>query len=254
VTLSVQAQPIIATLLVAVRIVAWLVITPPFAGRAVPAPVKVVLGVGLGLAVVPDVRAEQLPTDTLPLMVEVVTQVFIGAGMGFLTYLIFAAVQAAGDLIDVFGGFSLAAAFDPLSQSMNSVFGKLFQMLATLLLFVSGAHLLIIAGLLRTFTFLPIGATPDLSDFSGALMTALEVFFTSAVQIALPLIGVLFVTDLGLALMTRIAPQLNAIMLSFPAKIGLTLLTVGLSMSMLPEAVSRLTDLVVEAMSRAVGM
>jgi len=253
-TLSVQAQPILATLLVAIRIIAWLVVTPPFAGRAVPAPVKVVLGVGLGLTVVPDVRPEQLPTDTLPLMAEVVTQVFIGVGMGFLTYLIFAAVQAAGDLIDVFGGFSLAAAFDPLSQSMNSVFGKLFQMLATLLLFVSGAHLLIIAGLLRTFTFLPIGASPDLSDFSGALMTAVEVFFTSAVQIALPLIGVLFVTDLGLALMTRIAPQLNAIMLSFPAKIGLTLLTVGLSMSMLPEAVSRLTDLVVEAMSSAVGM
>ena len=31
--------------------------------------------------------------------------------------------------IDVFGGFSLAAAFDPLSQNMNSVHGKLFSML-----------------------------------------------------------------------------------------------------------------------------
>jgi flagellar biosynthetic protein FliR len=252
-TLSVQAQPILATLLVAVRIVAWLVIAPPFAGRSVPAQVKVVLAVGLGLTAVPDVKAEQLPTDTVPLLLEVFTQTFIGAGLGFLTYLIFAAVQAAGDLIDVFGGFSLAASFDPLSQTMNSVFGKLFQLLATLLLFVSGAHLIVIAGVLKTFSFLPIGASPDLSNFSGAMLTGVELFFTCAVQIALPLIGVLFVTDLGLALMTRIAPQLNAIMLSFPAKIGLTLLTVGLSMSMLPEAVSRLTDLIIEAMSNAVG-
>ena len=52
-------------------------------------------------------------------------------------------------------------------------------------------------------------------------------FFASAVQIALPLIAVLFLADLGLALLTRVAPQLNAIGIMFPAKIGLTLLMVG---------------------------
>ena len=40
----------------------------------------------------------------------------IGCHAGFVTYLVFSAVQAAGDLVDVFGGFSLAAAFDPLSR------------------------------------------------------------------------------------------------------------------------------------------
>ena len=53
--------------------------------------------------------------------------------------------------IDVFGGFSLAQAYDPLSQNMNSVHGKLFAMLATMLLFTSNAHLLVIGGLLRSF-------------------------------------------------------------------------------------------------------
>lgn len=252
-TVSLSTQPILALLLVAVRIIAWLVIVPPFSTRAVPAPVKVALGLGLGLTVVPDVASRTLPTDVLGIMAEVATQILVGVSLGFLTYLVFAAVQAAGDLIDVFGGFSLAVAYDPLSSSMNSVFGKLYQSLATLLLFVSGAHLLVIGGLLKTFDSLPVGASPDVSDLSGALMTAVGVFFVCAVQIALPLIGVLFVADLGLALMTRVAPQLNAIMLSFPAKIGLTLITVGLSLTMLPEAVSRLTDLVVEAMSAAVG-
>ena len=52
-----------------------------------------------------------------------------------------------------------------------------------------------------------------------------EVFFAAAVQIALPLIAVLFIADLGLALLTKVAPQLNAIGIMFPAKIGLTLLS-----------------------------
>ena len=34
-------------------------------------------------------------------------------------------MQMAGDLIDVTGGFSLAAAFDPLDQTQNSIDGRL---------------------------------------------------------------------------------------------------------------------------------
>jgi flagellar biosynthetic protein FliR len=162
-------------------------------------------------------------------------------------------VQAAGDLIDVFGGFSLAAAFDPLSQNMNSVHGKLFSMLAMMLLFATNAHLLVIGGLLHSFDTMPVGTAWQPDDVTSVVTVAFDLFFTSAVQIALPLVGVLFVADLGLALLTKVAPQLNAIGIMFPAKIGLTLLVVGLSFPILPEALSRLTDTALDAMSAMVG-
>ena len=72
-------------------------------------------------------------------------------------------------------------------------------------------------------------------------------FFLTAVQIALPMIAVLFVADLGLALLTKVAPQMNALNVMFPAKIGLTLLLLGLSFPVLPEVTSRLVELVNEA-------
>ena len=50
------------------------------------------------------------------------------------------------------------------------------------------------------------------------LITAFGVFFVTAVQIALPLIAVLFVADLGLALLTKVAPQLNAINVDVPGQ------------------------------------
>ena len=74
-------------------------------------------------------------------------------------------------------------------------------------------------------------------------------FFSAAVQIALPLIGVLFLAHLGLALLTRVAPQLNAIGIMFPAKIGLTLLVVGLSFAVLPDALQRLLEMLSQAMA-----
>ena len=85
------------------------------------------------------------------------------------------------------------------------------------------------------------------------MITAFGMFFVTAVQIALPLVAVLFVADLGLALLTKVAPHLNAINVMFPAKIGLTLLMVGLSFPVLPQALSRLVNLANEAMSTLVG-
>ena len=45
--------------------------------------------------------------------------------------------------------------------------------------------------------------------------------FLSALQIAGPLIAVLFLTDVAFGLLNRVAPALNAFQLGFPAKIFL---------------------------------
>ena len=86
------------------------------------------------------------------------------------------------------------------------------------------------------------------------LIEAFSMFFMTAVQIALPMIAVLFIADLGLALLTKVAPQMNALNVMFPAKIGLTLLLVGLLLPRrCPQATSRLVELVNEATAAMAG-
>nr|WP_309647359.1 flagellar biosynthetic protein FliR [Nocardioides sp.] len=53
--------------------------------------------------------------------------------------------------------------------------------------------------------------------------------------------------------MTKVAPQLNAINVVFPAKIGLTLLLVGLSFPVLPGVLERLVELAMEATAAMTG-
>ena len=57
--------------------------------------------------------------------------------------MLFTAVQLAGDIIDVTGGFSLQPAYDPMALT-NAALGRLHYLLATTLLFTSGGHLLIV--------------------------------------------------------------------------------------------------------------
>lgn len=252
-TVQIAGEPLIAYLLASLRIVAWLVVVPPFSTKAVPTMAKVILSLGLAFAVLPGVAGSEVPLGTAELAMSAVTQALIGASMGFVTYLIFAAIQAAGSFIDIFGGFALAQAFDPLSFTMNTIFGQLHQMLGTMLLFASGAHLLVIGGLLKTFDLLPVGGVAESVNLTTVVMTAFGMFFATAVQIALPMIAVLFIADLGLALMTKVAPQLNAITVMFPAKIGLTLLFVGLSFPVLPGVVAKMADLAVQGMAAIAG-
>ena len=252
-TVTVAGEPLLAFLLASVRIVAWIAVVPPFSSRSIPAMAKVILSLGLAFTVAPAMAAAEVPTDLVGIVLVTGTQAMVGLTMGFLTFLLFAAVAAAGSLIDVFGGFALAQGFDPLSMNMNTVFGKFHQMLVTVLLFATGGHLLVIGGLLKTFEMLPIGQMPEIEGGPALLTTAFRLFFVTAVQVALPMVAVLFVADLGLALMTKVAPQLNAINVMFPAKIGMTLILIGFSFPVLPALVRRLVELSMQAMAQVAG-
>ncbi len=236
-------------MLAAVRIAAFLVIAPPFAHRGIPGTVKAMLATALGLLVMPRAIAAAGPdvgtsiaSGTARFLGDLLVQVVIGAALGFLVALVFAAVTSAGNLIDLFGGFQLAQAFDPMSLSNGAQFARLYQMTAIVLLFASGGHLLVIAGVARTFDALPLGVPLDLAAMGQAAATGLTDMFVAALQIAGPLVAVLFLADVGLGLLTRVAPALNAFALGFPLKILLTIVLGVSAYLALPEIVGSLTD------------
>jgi flagellar biosynthesis protein FliR len=217
-----------AALLAVVRATAFIVIAPPFSYNAIPLRIKGMLALGLALAMTARVGAGHQVSDTGAFVVSVFSELVTGALLGFLVYLVFAAVQSAGSLIDLFGGFSMAQAFDPQAMVNGAQFTRLFQMTALALLFASDGYQLVIGGLARSFDAVPLGGGLDLSRPVHVLTGAVSEMFLAAVQIAGPLLVILFLADAGLGLLTRVAPALNAFALGFPLKIMLTLSLGGL--------------------------
>ncbi|WP_159798627.1 flagellar biosynthetic protein FliR [Puerhibacterium puerhi] len=230
-----------ATLLASVRFAAFLVLAPPFSHRGVPAPVKVALALGLALAVAPNLDAE--PASNVAVFLGALAlQALVGAALGVLVAVVFAAVQAAGSLIDLFGGFQLATAFDPMSLTSNAPFGRLYQTAAVTLLFVTDAYQVVLAGLVRSFQAVPLGVVPSTASIAETVTGAVVQMFVAALQVAGPLAVVLFLADVGLGLLTRVAPALNAFALGFPLKILLTLVLAGLAFVALPGVIDALAD------------
>ncbi|ROP66908.1 flagellar biosynthetic protein FliR [Curtobacterium sp. PhB115] len=247
--LAVDADRLEATMLAGVRLVAFFVIAPPFSYRAFPGTVKVILGLGLAIGVAPRVAVGYESLETGPFLLALLTQLVVGLALGFLVFLVFAAVQSAGALIDLFGGFTLAQAFDPQSQVNGAQFTRLFQMAALALLFTSGGYQLIVGGLVRSFDAVPLTGSFALDGLASLLVTAMSQMFLATLQIAGPLVVVLFLADVGLGLLTRVAPALNAFQMGFPIKIGLTVLFAGALFMALPSVVSSLTGDAVQAIT-----
>ena len=244
---------LVGYLLALTRTAAWVMITPPFGTRMVPTRIKVGLAAVLALAVGAKAQAHAVDLDAGSLIGAAGLQVAVGVTMGFIGVVLFAALQAAGATVDLFGGFAMAQVFDPQSNVHTSVFGRFYNLLAVTLLFAIGGHLLLVRGLLRSFDAVPATGLHT-GDIAGLLTNDLGVLLLAGLEIAAPLLAALFLADVALGLLSRAAPEMHVFVLGLPLKILLTLTLMGLALPLLPGAVSSLTERMIQDGLRVVGI
>ncbi len=252
--LGVAEDILVAVLLASVRALAWMMAVPPFNSRMIPARVKALVSVAIGLVVYPAlIDSAPSTSDTGAFVTAIAEQIVVGISLGFVTALFFAAMQAAGSIIDLFGSFSVASAFDPFSGAVNAVFGRFYNILATALLFATDGFAMIVRGFATSYRALPVGEVLSMEALARLLTTGIDQMFLAALQIAGPLVAVLFCTDVALGLLTRVAPGLNVFSIAFPVKIGLTLLIASTALVLLPQAFNGLMDRAVRAVLDLLG-
>jgi flagellar biosynthetic protein FliR len=240
-TLHLSIAALIAFFLALVRGSAFLNFCPPFSNGAIPFMAKVGIAGGLAVAAVPTLSKDALPLSTGGLVVALVIQVVIGALIGLVIQLFFGAVQGAGALVDQFSGLNLPPAIDPLSLDQTPLLAQLYEWIATVLIFVSGADLLLAQGFIRSFSV--VGTTipeRDIQDLPTFLSADLVAFFAAAAEIAAPLVAVVLAAQLLLGLLAKSAPQANVYALGFPLQLLLVIGGLGLAAVALPADVANL--------------
>lgn len=213
------------------RILGLIMVAPVFGHRSIPARVKIGLGIFIALIIAP----------TLPPMPDVglgswhgllilVQQLLIGLAIGFIMRIVFAAVDAAGEIIGLQMGLGFASFFDPQSASQTLVVARFLNMLAVLVFLAVNAHLLMLGVLVESFQILPISTQPLASAGFFNVATYGSTVLSVGLQLALPLIAILLMTNLALGILTRSAPQLNIFAIGFPITLGVGLITLDLTL------------------------
>lgn len=213
------------------RILGLIMVAPVFGHRAVPARVKIGLGIFIALIIAP----------TLPPMPDVglgswhglfilVQQLLIGIAIGFIMRIVFAAAEAAGEIVGLQMGLGFASFFDPQSAGQTLVLARFFNMLALLVFLAVNAHLLLIGVLVDSFQTLPISPQPLSAAGFYTVATFGSTVFAVGLQLALPLIAILLMTNLSLGILTRSAPQLNIFAIGFPITLGVGLIVLNMTL------------------------
>jgi flagellar biosynthetic protein FliR len=241
VTQELPLSELIGFLLALVRTTAWMAISPPFNNRMMPRTVKLGCAAAISMVLAPKLPAEAATLEAGELFVMILTQIATGLALGFITMMLFNAVQMAGQLIDLFGGFTLSMAFDPLLNSQSSIFGRFYQLIATTMLFVINGHLMLIKGFMTSFDAVPLTG-PSFENFTELVIKDIGMLMLAAVEIAGPLLAAYFLTEVALGFLSKAAPQLNVISFGFPLKILLTLLMVGSALPLIPGAMHSLVN------------
>jgi flagellar biosynthetic protein FliR len=234
-------DPILLTAfaLALVRAAAWIFVSPPFNTRMIPATVKAGIAASLALAAAPHIAGPDIPLDTAGFLGALVTQALVGITLGLFTMILVNALQAAGALVDLFAGFSLAAVYDPFNQTSVAIFGRFYELIAVTLLFTSNAYLLLVNGWFRSFKVVPASGIA-FEDLSNILTKNLGQFLVAAVEVAGPVLGCLFLAEVTLGLLSRAAPSLNVFALAFPLRVVVALIVVALAIPLISPAVANL--------------
>ena len=213
------------------RILALLVAAPPFNNQGLNTRTRLILGLAIAFVIGPTLPpiADVDPASGAGLLI-LAQQMLIGWAMGFSMRLVFAAIDLAGAMISNQMGLGFATAYDPQSASETAVVSEFLGLIALLVLLAINGHLMVIEALGRSFFELPIGGAGVAAESWSNIANAGIVIFTSGVFLSLPVVVALLITNIALAVLGRVAPQLNLMAVGFPTTIalGFTALLIGL--------------------------
>ena len=236
------------------RILGLVATAPLFNNAAIPMRIKLVLGLGIALALAPVLPPAPpiAPASWfgLGLLLE---QSLVGIALGFTMRVAFAAVDLAGELIGLQMGLGFAVFYDPLNAAQLPIIAELAGLLALLVFVALNGHLAVLGVLAQSFTLLPLDAAAFPATGWEAVARWGAMLFAAGVLLSLPLIAALLITNIALGILTRAAPQLNLFAVGFPVTLVAGFVVLALTLPYLPVGLERLFGQGLDAMGALLG-
>jgi len=150
-------------------------------------------------------------TFSIPYIIMLGKEVFIGVMLGLFTAVPIWGVQGAGDLIDTYRGASSANLFDPNMALEAPITGMLFIIAMLCIFLISGGLQIVLGAVYDSYTIWPAATPwPELSMKSAAAMGGLvDKFLMIGIVIAAPLLIAMFLAEATLAFTSQINKRGN---------------------------------------------
>ena len=208
------------------RLLAMFSMIPLLAREALPGVLRAGVAMAIGALLVPGL-ADQAAVErsVLAMMGVVAKEVLLGMIIGLVMAIPLWAFEAMGAFIDNQRGASVAQIINPLTGHDSSPLGELFSQAAITYLLAGGGFLTLLGAAYASYEIWPVFSSLPRFDRDAAwvLLSQLDRLTRLAVLLGAPVIIAMFLSEMGLALVSRFAPQLQVFFLAMPIKSGIAL-------------------------------
>lgn len=233
-------------LMVFLRAGALLAVFPAFSTMNIPVQVRLALAVLLAVLVIPILPPAPTPASFWDLIGLMSLEVGVGLLLGFVSRMLFYAIDFAGGLIAAESGLVFTPNMDPFNQSQTQAPGLILYLMAMVLLFSLDLHHWILMGFQRSYATLPIGSASLREVLLIDVIRRAGSIFTVGVLISAPLIAISFIITLIFAVLGRAVTQMNVFSESFPVRALCGIAIFGLALNVMAQyilnALRRLPD------------
>ena len=244
-------QHVAAFFLVLARVGPLFLLAPLFSSKLIPARVRTVLAVGIAFGLTGIIKADgAVPLEAFAFGELLFKEVLVGLAYAFSIGTLFAAVTAAGSLLDTLIGFSYGSLVDPVTGNQSSVLANFYTLVSGAVFIAIGGDAWLVRGLVRTYDLVPLLKAPALGSLVGGAQRAFAGVLTSALEICAPVLLALVLTDVAFGVVSRVVPQLNVFAVGFPAKVAVGLTLIGVS---LPFVATWLSGQLEQSVAAALG-
>lgn len=223
---------VVSVYLLALRLGVLLVMTPIFSTLSGLVTVRVLFTLGVSVALVSGMADStvHVPLSVGPLLAASVTELALGATLAFGVFAAFGAFSVAGKILDVQSGFGIGSVFDPVTRAGSPLFATMLNLLAVAVFFGMDGHHALLRGI--AFSVLQVPPGSGWSAYpADVVLIQFGLMFSLGVALIAPVMFCLFLVETGLALVSRVLPQMNVFVVGIPVKIvagvGMFALTIG---------------------------
>lgn len=171
-----------------------------------------------------------LPGSSLMVLQLLFIEMAIGLMMGISARIFISAMHVAGELISFSAGLQASNLFDPSLGGNSTAPSLLLTLSATLLVFVTNLHHVMLLAVLESYNMFPTGDMPLLGDAAKAVTQVVSNMFFIGVKLAAPVVAVGFLVYAGLGVYNRLIPQLQVFFVAMPLTIIIGLFMMAITL------------------------
>lgn len=207
--------------LIFIRVSGIFLLTPIYGSRNVPGHVKAAFGLMVAYILYPMLYRPDfaVPEQVIPYLFLVATEFIAGMIIGFVSSMVFTAIQMCGQILDTQIGFGIVNVIDPQSGNQVPLVGNFLYILALIVFLSINGHHVVLGALMASFKLIPLTGVVFNAGISQFVVALMKGIFLIALQISLPILASLLLIDVALGILSRTMPQMNIFIVGVPAKI-----------------------------------